>query len=368
MECEVAQLRERVAWVTLALLDGLSVRRAFALVRALGSAERTVRAAPATLGRHGVPAEVIRGMDAARAAADVEVAALDRRGVAVIAWSDASYPARLRQIAVPPPVLFVRGRASCLDQPAIAIVGARRASTYGLDVAARLATDLAAAGLVVVSGLARGIDAAAHRGAIGEGRTVAVLATGMDRVYPPAHASLADRIAERGALVTEFTLGCPPLRGHFPRRNRIVSGLALGTIVVEAAERSGSLITAACALEQNREVFAVPGPVNRAGHAGAHGLIRGGAVLVRSAEDVLAEIAPAMVDRLARARVARELLDLAPNERAVLDALRHEVCQLEVLINKAQLTGAAVLEALLGLELRGLVVQSAGKRFRSRAA
>jgi DNA processing protein len=263
----------------------------------------------------------------------------------------------------------VRGDVADLDRPAVAIVGARRASGYGRRIAEELGRDLAAAGLVVVRGLAAGVDAAAHRGALSAGGcTVAVLGTGIDQVYPPWHHGLASEIAIAGALVTEFPPGVPPLPRHFPQRNRIVSGLTVATVVVEAGERSGSLITARHALEQNRAVFAVPGPLGPSRHAGPHRLIREGAVLVRSADDVLAEIAPGLLGGLEARRAAREAADLAPAERALLDALQRDELQLEVLINVTGMPSQTALETLLALELRGLVVQSAGKRFRGRAA
>jgi DNA processing protein len=197
---------------------------------------------------------------------------------------------------------------------------------------------------------------------------VAVLGTGIDQVYPPWHGELAAEIAANGALATEFPPGAPPLPAHFPQRNRIVSGLTVATVVVEAGERSGSLITARHALDQNRGVFAVPGPLGSARHAGPHRLIRDGAVLVRSADDILTEIAPGLLGGLAARRVERELAHLEPGERLLLEALRQDELQLEVLINATGMRSEAALETLLALELRGLVVQSAGKRFRGRAA
>ena len=358
----------RRAWTAL-VLARLSARRALALADALGGAEAVVRADAARLAALGVRAERAAAIAAAQAAVPALLARLAAAGARVVTWADDEYPSRLRQIPDPPPALFVRGEVADLDRPAVAVVGARRASGYGRRVAEELGRDLAAAGLVVVSGLAAGIDGAAHRGALAaDGRTVAVLGTGIDQVYPPWHGDLAREIAASGAIATEFPPGTPPLPGHFPQRNRIVSGLAVATVVVEADERSGSLITAAHALDQNRSVFAVPGPVGSSRHAGPHRLIREGAGLVRSAEDVLAEIAPSLIDRLAHRRVEREAARLEPDERLVIDALRQDEVQLEALIITTGMRSEAVLETLLALELRGLVVQSAGKRFRGRAA
>lgn len=226
--------------------------------------------------------------------------------MSVLWLTDPVYPALLRQIHDPPPRLFVRGQIP--DGPFIAIVGSRRATPYGCRTAHRLARELSDAGVVVVSGLARGIDAAAHRGALeGSAPTVAVMATGLDRIYPPEHAELATAIARAGAVITEAAEGTLPLPGYFPVRNRIISGLSLGVVVVEAAERSGALITARMALEQGRDVFCVPGSIENPLAVGAHRLIKDGAKLVQTVEDVLDEFpdlarARARVHAQARAR------------------------------------------------------------------
>jgi DNA processing protein len=236
-------------------------------------------------------------------------------------------------------------------------------------VAEELAAGLAQAGLTVVSGLATGIDAAAHRATLAAGgRTVAVLGTGIDQVYPRWHRELAAAVAAQGALVTELPCGAPPLAFHFPRRNRLISGLALGTVVVEAAEQSGSLITARYALEQGREVFAVPGPVGVAAHRGPHRLIQEGAKLVTCAEDVLAEIAPQLVARLGARRAEAAEANLTAAEWRVLDALGAESRHVDEVIRRVTVPPGTTLETLLALELRGLVRQLPGKRFRRRAA
>lgn len=232
-------------------------------------------------------AEVVRVLPAARRAID----AARKRGIQVVAWRTPAYAERLTEIHDPPPVLWVRGQTAWTNAPAVAIVGSRSGSVHGLEVARRLARDLAAAGVVVVSGLARGVDSAAHRGALDAGGvTVAVLGSGVDVIYPPEHRGLSEEICVKGAVVSELPPGSPPLASHFPRRNRLISGLALGVIVVEASERSGSLITARLALEQGREVMAVPGNVLSARNRGAHALLKDGACLVESAEDVLSAL------------------------------------------------------------------------------
>jgi DNA processing protein len=215
--------------------------------------------------------------------------ALGQRPVSIAA---SEYPPALREIPDPPPLLWVRGRVETLHAPRlVAVVGARAASRQGLEVAAAIGGGLAAAGVIVVSGLARGVDTAAHRAALeAGGASIAVLGSGLDRLYPREHALLADALVEHGAMVSEYQPGTPPLAGHFPLRNRIISGLSAATVVVEASEKSGSLITAGAALEQGREVMAVPGSVATGRHRGAHALLRDGATLVERAEDVLAAL------------------------------------------------------------------------------
>jgi DNA processing protein len=212
-------------------------------------------------------------------------------GIAAVRWDDESYPPMLRAIADPPPVLWVRGALEAFARPAVAIVGSRAATPYALEVAARLAAELAARDVVVISGLARGVDGAAHRGCVREGgRTIAVLGSGPDVIYPREHAELAASLCAMGALVSELGPGAPPLPEHFPLRNRLISGISLGVVVVEASEKSGSLITARYALDQGRDVMAVPGSVLGGRNRGSHGLLKDGAKVVETADDILGEL------------------------------------------------------------------------------
>jgi DNA processing protein len=245
---------------------------------------------------------------------DTETGRAARRGIRLVGLSDPSYPESLKQIYDPPPVLWVRGRCGPESAPAVAVVGSRAASPAGLALARTMARDLAASGLTVVSGLARGIDGAAHRGALeGQGRTVAVLGSGLDVVYPAEHAALAEAVQGRGALVSEFALGTRPHRGHFPRRNRIIAGWVRAVVVVEAAGRSGALVTARAALDEGRDVLAVPGHPSQPGAEGVNRLLRDGAVLVRDAADVAEELG------------LRLRLDAGPDTGdALLSALRAE--------------------------------------------
>ncbi|MBI4536577.1 MAG: DNA-protecting protein DprA [candidate division NC10 bacterium] len=285
-------------------------------------------------------------------------------GLAIIVWGDADYPVLLNRIASPPPVLYLRGHLSPEDAVAIAIVGARRATAYGQDMAGEMAGELARRGVTIVSGLARGIDGAAHQGALqAAGRTVAVLGCGLDTVYPPEHGSLAKEVERAGALLSEFPVGTPPVRLNFPRRNRIISGLSLGVVVVEAGIESGALITAHHALEQGREVFAVPGRVHARYSEGCHRLIKAGAKLVESWEDVLAELVPQLKRGRRLKGAAAPLPPLTAEELRVYDLLALGSRHIDVLIGEAGLPGGRVASVLVTLEMKGVVRQLGGKVF-----
>jgi len=275
---------------------------------------------------------------------------------------DAEYPAHLREIPAPPDRLWVCGGLVDEDALAVAIVGSRRATPFGLELAERLAGDLAARGITVVSGLARGIDSAAHRGALeAGGRTIAVLGSGVDVVYPPENRRLAARIAERGALVSQFAPGAPALAHHFPVRNRIIAGLSLGVVVVEAAEQSGTLITAGHAGDLGREVMAVPGRAGAPTSRGTHKLIRDGAALVESWEDVVA-LLPARW-RACMAAVAPPSSPGPEPEDSLLSLIGAEPVSMEELIERSGLAASRAAARLLALELEGRIRQLPGKRF-----
>lgn len=278
--------------------------------------------------------------------------------LSAVAWTDARYPGWLQEIPDPPPVLWVDGDADVLTHPAVAVVGSRAGTPYALRVAERLSADLAAQGLTVVSGLARGVDAAAHQGALAvHGRTVAVVGCGADVVYPAEHQALAAAICGRGAVVSEFPPGTVPRPEFFPRRNRVISGLSRAVVVVEAGERSGSLITARCALEQGRDVLAVPGNVLSGRNRGGHALLRDGARLVETASDVLEELG------LGRTASGGDQTRLAPGD-PVLDALvPGEAAELAEIAAISGLPAASLLPRLLELELEGAVRREPGGRF-----
>jgi DNA processing protein len=348
------------AWIALKLVPGIGNVLGLGLVRAFRSPEAVFEARDQALQCAGVRREVraaLRRFDRWR---DVEaqLARLDRIGGRLVTWDDASYPELLRQIHDPPLFLHVLGELTAQDACAVAVVGSRDASAYGRQMTAVISEGLAGRGITVVSGLARGVDAAAHDAALrAGGRTVAVLGSGIDVVYPSEHHRLHMRIAKTGAVVSEFPMGAQPDAENFPARNRIISGLSMGTVVVEASDRSGSLITAHCAAEQGREVFAVPGPVG-ARTRGTHQLLRQGAALAESADDVLREIAPHL--RAAPMPPAVSLSDLETAIVAQLDDLPRSV---DDLITRTGLPAGTVLETLLVLELRGVVRQLPGQCF-----
>jgi DNA processing protein len=294
-----------------------------------------------------------------RRRAATALASARRLGIAAVPWGDASYPALLAPIPDPPLVLWMRGQTTAFDQPSVAIVGSRAATPYGLEAASRLAGDLAAAGALVVSGLARGVDSAAHRGALAVGgRTAAVLGSGVDVVYPPEHGRLCEAIAADGVVMSEWPPGTAPRPFHFPARNRIISGLSLAVVVVEAAEKSGSLITAGCALEQGRAVMAVPGNILSGRHRGCHALIRDGAAVVESAEDVLVELRSSSLRPAAREGSAP-----APSDPLLGCMHPGESYDVESLGRETGLTAPQLLSKLLGLELQGVVRRVDGGRF-----
>jgi DNA processing protein len=295
---------------------------------------------------------------------DDELRRTREAGVAIVPFNDSRYPARLRMIADPPPVLYMKGAIAAADDRAVAIVGSRSASDYGRRVARDLARGLASLGFTVVSGMARGIDGAAHESALqAGGRTIAVLGSGVERAYPPEHERLYRRISDGGAVISELPVGTRPMAFNFPARNRLISGLSLGVVVVEATEKSGSLITAALALEQGREVFAVPGEVGASRSRGTHRLIRQGAKLVETVDDIIEEVAPQLARGGAPAHAPARVLPPSANAstRRVLELLQDNSLQVDQVIERSGLPAADVLEILLDLELQGFIRQAPGK-------
>lgn len=354
-------------------MPGLGNRTLLRLVQIFGSAQKVLAAGPQELsllgGAHDRVLQALASKQFIRDPA-AEWRYLEKSGFRMLCRQDEDYPANLAQVPDPPAVLFSCGEVLPRDLASIAIVGSRSASPAGVLFAEKLSADLAACGLTVVSGLALGIDSAAHRGALkARGRTLAVLGCGLDVNYPALNCDLRGQIARTGALVTEFIAATPPSSGNFPTRNRIISGLSLGVVVVEAAERSGSLITARMALEQGREVFAVPGMAQSMRNKGAHQLIRQGAKLVENAEDILEEIRPLIRRNPILPPAGREQTAAgseAPNseeQRMLLKSLDSVPKHIDAIATQANLSTQYAAALLLELELKGFVSQLPGKYF-----
>ncbi len=355
------------AWLALASVPGLHSGSLQSLFTRFGSAASILDAQQSSLEAAGVKPAVAQRIVAARAASvGAALKWLEKDSHSFIAWGSERYPALLAQLSDAPVGLFVRGDADCLTLPQLAMVGSRNPTPAGRETAEAFAAHLAKNGLAITSGLALGIDAASHRGALyGGGKTIAVCGTGLDIDYPRSHAELAQQIAASGALVSEFAPGTPALKSNFPRRNRIISGLTLGTLVVEAAVRSGSLITARLAGEQGREVFAIPGSIHNPLAHGCHQLIRQGAKLVETAQDIFCELAPLAASLLpAEAPTLRRQGTDTPRVLAnaldkeyeiLLDALGFEPASVDLIIARTGLKADAVASMLLILELQGRI-------------
>jgi DNA processing protein len=360
-----------VPWLTLKSVPGVGNLLFRRLIQRFGTPQRVLGASrhrlqgvegittrlAAAIGRHRPPDGIHREIDQ-----------LERSKFRVVTQNDETYPQLLLHIPDPPPVLYVYGRL----QPSgchIAVVGSRMATAYGKAATRRLCEQLVQHGMVITSGMARGIDTCAHEGALAAGgETVAVLGSGLMRIYPPENRTLFDRIAESGAVVTEFGLNAGPEAAHFPQRNRIISGMSLGTLVVEAAQRSGSLITARLAAEQGREVFAIPGSIQAQTARGTHHLIQQGAKLVQSAQDIMEELQPQMtrpckVPRGGSATGTPGDLDLTRSEARVLEAMGPYPVHIDELARRLDQTAGSLAAALSMLELKGAVVQETGKFF-----
>jgi DNA processing protein len=361
--------------LALTSVEGLGCRTAHRLLDHFRTPAAIFSATAGQMAELGLPEVLGRALLSDKTKADAELAwsQCQQNHVQILTWQDDNYPRLLKEIYDPPIVLFYRGELECLQAPGVAVVGSRHATPYGINVAEKLASDLARVGVVVTSGLARGIDSAAHRGALeAKGKTIAVLGSGLDCLYPRENQKLARQIESQGCLLTEFRLGTPPSPQNFPVRNRIISGLALGTCVVEAAEFSGSLITARLALEQGREVFAVPGNITAKTSFGPNLWIKQGAKLVQDWQDVVEEL-PLPVRQAILARlesgpssatkdlfaevlteVERRVLELLPDDAAV---------HVDQLLETAGLSSSELLATLLGLEMKDKIKQLRGKYF-----
>lgn len=361
IEHPVSALNERKYWLGFSLVPGVGPKRLLLLARAFGNLHSAWSATEGHLRAAGLDSETTASLLQTRAKVDLdaELGKVERAGASLLTPEDTAYPALLKNMPDPPLTLYVRGSLAQADDLALAVVGTRKATGYGRDAAAYFSRQLARQGVTIVSGLAHGIDAAAHRSALESGgRTIAILGCGIDRVYPPDHAELARQITGHGALISEFPVGSKPEARHFPRRNRIISGISLGVLVVEAPEQSGAMITATFAAEQGREVFAVPGSVFSASSGGTNRLIQEGAKLVVTVEDILDEL------NIARRKVdARELTRQLPpssvvsgeKETALLRYLSTDPLPIDELVRRSSLPTSEVLGALTLLELQGYV-------------
>lgn len=358
-------------YVLLSMVDGLGPRRLAALIEFMGTAEKVWYGSEAALRSvPGVPAKVISYLLNRRRELkpETEIQKLADSGIGVVSIEEPEYPLMLKSIYDPPKILYVKGNKSILNKEMFAIVGARKATHYGLTAARAIAGELSRAGLGIVSGMARGIDTAAHRGALDScGLTVAVLGCGADVVYPRENRNIMEEITLKGAVISEFPPGTSPAAGNFPQRNRLISGLSCGVLVVEAAEKSGSLITVDFALEQGREVFAVPGQVTNRLNRGCHQLIRQGACLVENAGDILGELGLTAPDD--GIFPGRELCGIGGNiyltdaEKRVYNIISDDPISSETIICNTGIRPSEVMSMLLVMELKGLVRQLPGQRY-----
>jgi len=364
-----------LGWLALALTPGLGARMAGKLLRELGSPDAIFNASLTELEAQHLPAAVAQAIHSRRPLSDAakELAQAQALGVRLLTWDEPEYPERLREIFDPPPLLYVRGNIELLRRHLISIVGARRPTPYGNQMAERLSKDLADRGLVILSGLARGIDSSAHRGALSSvrGATIGVLGCGIDIVYPKENKKIFAEMEQRGAIISEFPLGTFPAPQNFPIRNRIIAGMALGVVVVEGAQYSGSLITARLAMEFGREVYGVPGNATHPESFGPNQLIKQGAKLVTGWEDVVEELPTPVRAELVPVEAASSeertaLVEeaLAPAERPLYELLSVDQSRhVDELVEQSGLTSSEVLAALFDLELKGVVRQLPGKQF-----
>ena len=351
-------------WVAFKRVPSIGRARFQKLLSHFGSMSEAWRASSDALSKAGLEPKSVRAISTARSKVDpdAEIERLQDSGVAAYTWEDEEYPPLLKEIYDLPPVLFVKGKLLAEDQRGVAVVGTRRATAYGREVTSRLTNDLASSGVTVVSGLARGIDAIAHKTALDSGgRTIAVLANGLDSIYPPEHKALASQIVENGALVSEHSLGTRPDPSHFPRRNRIMSGMTLGTLVVEAPASSGAIWTVRHALEQNREVFCVPGSIFSPASLGTNLLIQEGAKLVLDYRDILEELNIAGINEQIPMPSLAGPAD--ETEKVLLKHITYDPVHIDEVGRQTGLPITTVSSTLAMMELRGLVKQTGGMNY-----
>jgi DNA processing protein len=350
-------------WVGFNLIKGIGAVRMQGLVAHFGDLESAWNAAPASLAEAGLGSKLIERVIHAREGVDLDRVweKIEKQGIRILTWGDESYPQRLKEIDQPPPVLYIRGEYLSDDLFAVAIVGTRRVTPYGRQITEELSSFLAANGMTVISGLARGVDAVAHQTALkAGGRTIAVLGSGVDKIYPPEHRAMAEKMMERGAIISDYAPGTPPDASNFPQRNRIISGLSLAVVVVEAGETSGALITAEFAAEQGREVFAVPGSILAPQSRGANKLIQNGALPLLSVNDLMQALD---ITRVGDQKAARKIMPSDAVEARLMTVLTHEPLHVDEIRNQSELPIEKVSAALALMELKGMVRQVGGMNY-----
>jgi DNA processing protein len=350
-------------WIGFNLIKGIGAVRMQALLKHFGDFELAWNAAPADLAQAGLGLKVIERLVQARKTVDLAKlwAKIEAQGIKVLTWEDEAYPERLKEIDQPPPVLYIRGDYRPDDLFAVAIVGTRRVTAYGRQITEELAGFLAANGITVISGLARGVDAIAHQSALkAGGRTIGVLGSGVDRIYPPEHRTLSEKMIEQGAIVSDYAPGTPPDASNFPPRNRIISALSLAVVVVEAGETSGALITAEFAAEQGREIFAVPGSILAPQSKGTNKLIQRGALPLLSVNDLMQALD---LTRMGEQKAARKIIPADETEARLMNVLGSEPLHVDEIRNQAELPIEKVSATLALMELKGLVRQVGGMNY-----
>jgi DNA processing protein len=350
-------------WIGFNLIKGIGAVRMHGLIAYFGDLESAWDALPVDLAESGLGAKVIERVIQARESVDLDKVweNIEKQGIKILTWQDEIYPQRLKEIYQPPPVLYVRGEYLPDDLFAVAIVGTRRVSPYGRQITEELSAFLAANGMTVISGLARGVDSISHQTALkAGGRTIGILGSGVDRIYPPENRVLAERMIERGAVISDYAPGTPPDASNFPPRNRIIAGLSLAVVVVEAGETSGALITAEFAAEQGREVFAVPGSILAPQSRGTNKLIQKGALPLLSVTDLMQTLD---ITRVGEQKSARKIMPSDATEAKLLDVLGHEPLHVDEIRNQSELPIEKVSAALALMELKGMVRQVGGMNY-----
>ena len=365
MELTPSELK---SWLALSTVPNVGPIRFISLVKHFGSPEAVLSASEKELSDFPeigtvIASNIKRKVDWELAEKQFEL--IEKNQVQLLAFRDESYPDNLKSIYDPPPFLFIKGKIKKEDKNAIAVVGCRMASPYGKQITEKIGRELAKRGITIVSGLARGIDSISHLSALKEnGRTIAVFGSGLDVIYPPENKKLVERIVQNGAIISEFLLGTKPEAPNFPRRNRLISGLSLGVVIVEAGAKSGALLTAQCALEQNREVFAIPGNIGAKNSEGTNRLIKQGAKLVTSVEDILEELnLITSVQQKEKNQIEKDLSQLSEMEKNIYNLIMNEPYHIDKIAQETNLTTSCALSTLLSLELKGFIKQLSGKMF-----